>query len=256
VYRSKLDDPLEAARMLQDAFKVYSEASPLDAVRVMEQSVGMYSAKGNFRRAADLEVQLADVYDSKLEDRAKALQCLETAITWFTDERTPATANRERHKAGQLAASMGDYYKAVQIFVDGAEACQRMGESAKWSIPQFLLKAGSKSGPHNFFSRDCWVANAKLLVCQLATGDLVGTKKVLYQWHQMGEFGGSMQEQALQKITAAVEEEDPDSIPDPDTYRLNKRMRHFTGVYEILANVRQSWSPQIWTNGCCKCFGW
>jgi alpha-soluble NSF attachment protein len=200
----------------------------------MEQAVAMYSAKGNFRRAAALEVQLADVYDAKLEDGPKAIQCLETAITWFTDERTPATANRERHKAGQLAAAMGDYYKAVQLFVDGAEACQRMGESAKWSIPQFLLKAGSEFRSPPDFGGSLLIRAA---VCQLATGDLIGTKKVFGQWHQMGEFGGSTQEQALHKILAAVEEEDPDSIPDPETYRQNKGMRAATYVRPPLTCV-------------------
>jgi alpha-soluble NSF attachment protein len=90
VHERYLSDSLESAKLLQDAFKSYKEASPADAVRCLQRSCQLYTAKGNFRRAADLMSELAAVYETKLEDNSKALECLETAITWYTDEGIPA----------------------------------------------------------------------------------------------------------------------------------------------------------------------
>lgn len=81
-----LKDNFEAAKMLQDAFKSYRDVSPADSVRCLDQSIQLYSAKGNFRRAADLMVDMADIYETKLQDPAKGLKSLETAIMWYSDE--------------------------------------------------------------------------------------------------------------------------------------------------------------------------
>jgi alpha-soluble NSF attachment protein len=144
IHQNQLSDPQEAAKMLQDAYKSYKDESPSDAIRCLDRSIQLYTAKGNFRRAADMMCDLADTYEVKLEDFSKALQCLETAITWYTDENIPATANKYRQKAGQLAAVMGDYYKAVSLFVACAEAAASIGQTARFSIKTYLFKAGSK----------------------------------------------------------------------------------------------------------------
>ena len=74
---------------MQDAYKAYKDVSPQDAARVIDSSVKLYTAKGNFRRAADLIVDKADVEEA-MGDLPKALQSLETAIQWYTDENIPA----------------------------------------------------------------------------------------------------------------------------------------------------------------------
>ena len=129
--------------MLQDAFKSYRDVSPADAVRVLDASIKLYTAKGNFRRAADLMGDLGETYE-RMEDLPKALSCLETAITWYSDEGIHATANKARQKAGMLAAAMGDYYKAVGIFVAGAEASMSTGPTGRFIVKTYLFKAGSE----------------------------------------------------------------------------------------------------------------
>jgi tetratricopeptide (TPR) repeat protein len=86
---------------------------------------------------------LADMYE-KLENLPKSLECLETAIQWYKDEGIHATANKARQKAGQLAAMLGDYYKAVNIFVTGAEASLSTGPTGRFIVKTYLFKAGSK----------------------------------------------------------------------------------------------------------------
>jgi alpha-soluble NSF attachment protein len=85
----KHGDPNEAARYYTDAFKSYKEVAPNDAVRCIGKSVQLYSQKGNFRRAADLQSELSEMFE-RLEDLPRALQAAETAVTWYNDENIPA----------------------------------------------------------------------------------------------------------------------------------------------------------------------
>jgi hypothetical protein len=47
---SQLNEPVEGARLLQDAFKSYREVSPGDAERCLGEAIKIYTGKGNFRR--------------------------------------------------------------------------------------------------------------------------------------------------------------------------------------------------------------
>jgi alpha-soluble NSF attachment protein len=204
-----MSDPLESAKMLQDAFKSYRDISPPDAVRVLDASIRLYTQKGNFRRAADLMCDLGDTYE-KMEDVSKALECLETAITWYTDEGIHATANKARQKAGMLAAVKGDYYKAVGIFVKGAEASMSTGPTGRFIVKTYLFKAGSE------LLLDCEqgrkYANTDI-VCQLGTGDVVGTKKALESWNQLDRgFDGEREGRFIRDLTEALEAQEPDKV--------------------------------------------
>jgi hypothetical protein len=46
--------------------------------------------------------------------------------------------------AGKLAALEGDYYKAVGIFVTGAEASLAGAPTGRFNVKTYLFKAGSK----------------------------------------------------------------------------------------------------------------
>ena len=56
-----------------------------------------------------------------------------------------STANKARQTAGKLAALEGDYYKAVGIFVTGAEASLAGAPTGRFNVKTYLFKAGSKS---------------------------------------------------------------------------------------------------------------
>ena len=86
---------------------------------------------------------MGDPYES-IGNLDQALESYDTAITWLTDEGIPATANKVRLKAGQIAAKKGDYYKAVSLFVKGAEESLKTGPTGRFIVKSYLFKAGSK----------------------------------------------------------------------------------------------------------------
>jgi len=133
-------------------------------------------------------VDMGDIYETKLQDPSKALQSLETAITWYTDEGIQATANKARTKAGQLAALQGDFYKAVGLFVAGAEASASSGPTGRFIVKTYLFKAG---------------------VCQLATGDLVGSKKAIEGWNELDRgFSQEREGRFLTDLLESMESQD------------------------------------------------
>jgi len=191
IHQRHLSDPVEAAKMLQDAYKSYKDISPQDATRVLDQSIRIYTAKGNFRRAADLMCDLADVYE-KQQNLEKALQCLETAITWYSDENIQATANKSRQKAGQYAAELKQWYKAVTIFTDGAKASLSTGPTGRFIVKTYLFKAG---------------------ICQLATGDVIGMQNALESYTQLDRgFENEREGRTLRMFVDAMEKQDPEGF--------------------------------------------
>ena len=90
VQRDKLNEPDDAANSLQEAFKVYKKTDPEDAARVLAQAINHYTSKGNFRRAATHQQNLAEVYEVEIGDTKRALSAYETAAEWFENDNAEA----------------------------------------------------------------------------------------------------------------------------------------------------------------------
>ena len=93
--------------------------------------------------------------------RKKSVACSVMLLT-----RIHSTANRARQTAGKLAALEGDYYKAVSIFIKGAEASLAGAPTGRFNVKTYLFKAGSKFAPYMV----CDLRLTLDTVCQLATG--------------------------------------------------------------------------------------
>ncbi len=78
------------ANTLTEAFKVYRKECPQDAVRVLAQAIQHYTLKGNFRRAATHQQNLAEVYEMEIGDQKKALEAYETAAGWYESDNAEA----------------------------------------------------------------------------------------------------------------------------------------------------------------------
>lgn len=52
-------------------------------MRVLKQAISHYTGKGNFRRAAQYQQNLAEVYEQELGDQKQALGAYEVAGGWF-----------------------------------------------------------------------------------------------------------------------------------------------------------------------------
>lgn len=73
-----------------DAFKAYRKEDPQAAVRCLNFAIDRYCAKGNFRRAATQKEQLADVFETELQDTKSALEAYETAAGWYEGDNANA----------------------------------------------------------------------------------------------------------------------------------------------------------------------
>jgi alpha-soluble NSF attachment protein len=76
-----LKEPDDAANTYVDAFKVYRQESPEEAIRCLEVSIQQYCSKGNFRRAAQHKESMGDVLETQIGDIKRALDCYELAVS-------------------------------------------------------------------------------------------------------------------------------------------------------------------------------
>lgn len=87
---NNLKEPDDAANTFVDAFKVYKQESPEDAVRVLDFSIQQYCKKGNFRRAAQHKENLGEVLETQIGDTKRALEAYELAAGWYESDNASA----------------------------------------------------------------------------------------------------------------------------------------------------------------------
>lgn len=129
------------ANTLTEAFKVYRKTDPEDAVRCLSTAIQHYTQRGNFRRAATHQNNLAEVYEIEIGDQKKALEAFETSATWFESDGAEALANKLWLKTADIAALEGDYSKATDQFEKVAKTSIN-NNLMRWSVKDYLLKAG------------------------------------------------------------------------------------------------------------------
>ena len=193
IQSSKLSEPDDMANTLTEAFKVYRKDSPQDAARVLTTAIAHYTSKGNFRRAATHQQNLAEVYELEIGDQKKALEAYETAGQWFESDNAEALANKLYLKVADLAALEGDYQNSVSKF-EGVAKSSLNSNLMKWSVKDYFLKAG---------------------ICHLASGDLVATNRALEMYRDLdNSFGGTRENMLLTDLAAAVQEGDQEQFAD------------------------------------------
>lgn len=86
----QLNEPDDAANTLTEAFKAYRKTDPEDAARVLKQAINHYTLKGNFRRAATHQQNLAEVYELEIGDQKRAVEAYDVAGGWFESDNAEA----------------------------------------------------------------------------------------------------------------------------------------------------------------------
>jgi len=193
IQTKNLNEPDDAANSLTEAFKVYRKTDPIDATRVLSSTIQHYISKGNFRRAATHQQNLAEVYEVEIGDTKKALEAYEKAAEWFESDNAEALANKHYLKVADLAAVEGDYYKAIGHFEKIAKSSIN-NNLMKWSVKDYLLKAG---------------------ICHLATNDLVAINRALEGYREIDpSFVSTREHQLLVDLTQTIEQGDQEAFTD------------------------------------------
>ncbi|KAK5045915.1 hypothetical protein LTR84_008701 [Exophiala bonariae] len=193
IQQTKLNEPDDMANTLTEAFKVYRKDSPQDAARVLTTAIGHYTSKGNFRRAATHQQNLAEVYEMEIGDQKKALQAYETAAQWYESDNAEALANKLYLKVADLAALEGDYQNAINKLETVAKTSLN-NNLMRWSVKDYFLKAG---------------------ICHLAAGDQVATRRALDQYRELdNSFASTRENMLLTDLVGCVEEGDQEGFAD------------------------------------------
>ena len=90
IQTKNLNEPDDAANTLQEAYKVYRKSDPQDAARCLQQAISHYTSKGNFRRAATQQQNLAELYEVEVGDMKAAVDAYDTAAGWFESDHAEA----------------------------------------------------------------------------------------------------------------------------------------------------------------------
>ena len=90
IQTKNLNEPDDAANSLTEAYKAYRKTDPEDAARVLSQAINHYTSKGNFRRAATNQQNLAEIYEVEIGDQKRALEAYDVAAGWFEADHAEA----------------------------------------------------------------------------------------------------------------------------------------------------------------------
>ena len=218
IQQSQLKEPDDMANTLTEAFKVYRKDAPNDAARVLSSAIQHYTSKGNFRRAATHQQNLAEVYEMEIGDQKKALEAYDTAAQWFESDNAEALANKLYLKVGDLAALEGDFRRAIEKFETVAKSSLN-NNLMRWSVKDYFLKAG---------------------ICHLAAGDLVATKRALEQYRELdNSFSQTRENMLLTDLVGAVEEGDQDAFSDK-LYQFDQLSKLDKWKTSLLLKVKNS----------------
>ena len=88
----KTDERDDAANTLVEAYKSYRRTDAADAARVLKQAIGLFTGKGNFRRAAGYQFNLAELYEAETElfNPEDALEAYDAAGEWYASDQADA----------------------------------------------------------------------------------------------------------------------------------------------------------------------
>ncbi|CCH42269.1 Beta-soluble NSF attachment protein [Wickerhamomyces ciferrii] len=129
----------EGAQVLVDAFKSYKVEDPASAAKVLEKSIEHFTLRGQFRRAANYKMDLAQIYEEELFDIEKALSSYQDAGDWFESDSAQALANKAFLKAADLNALSGNYIPATEIYKKIVKNAANNNLS-RWSLKDYFVK--------------------------------------------------------------------------------------------------------------------
>ncbi|BGO93341.1 hypothetical protein NBRC10512_000076 [Rhodotorula toruloides] len=187
----KNDEKDDAANDFWTASKSYKKSHPELAVAALQRTIQLYKEKGRFRQAADRHKEIAAILQQEGGDMAGALEAYEAAGNIYSNEDATASANACYKEAAEIAATLGQYPRAIEHFEKVAQ--QSLGSAlTRYGVKEHYLKAGM-----------CW----------LATGDVVSTKRAIDNYTSADpSFATTRECQFLNGITEAFDAGDAEGF--------------------------------------------
>lgn len=181
----------ESARKLLSAASCLKKCNPLKAVQTIESALDVLLHSGRFHLAASHEKEVAELYETQLDDPQNAIKYYERAAERYAGEDSSAMAQNCRLKAASLAALSGFPDKAALIYEDAASESVS-DQLRKYSVRDYLLRAG---------------------ICRLAGEDRVAAKRCIDGYPAIdASFGSTREFKLLTDILTALDGDDMEAF--------------------------------------------
>jgi len=183
----RLNNKYDAAGVYVKASGMMKKESVPIAIELLHLAIELYVDEGRFLMAAKHHIDLAELYEEE-NDFVRAKQEYRTGAEYYEDEGNPATGRKSLLKVAEIAATMGEYPEAIEIF----ETVGR--DSLSNELTQFSAKK-------HFFAAGLSV---------MCTLDTVAIKRALDNYSSIcNDFARSVEYNLLEGCVEAMEEVDP-----------------------------------------------
>ncbi|KAL6947489.1 hypothetical protein ACO0RG_000063 [Hanseniaspora osmophila] len=181
----------EAGNTFVEAFKMLKSFEPSKAAESLDKAISIFTAKtGQFRRAANYQFDLGELYETSLNDFPKAIAAYEAAGEWYGQDSATSLSNKSYLKCADLKALDNQFFEAVQIYNKVVENSLGNRLSA-WSLKEYYLKIG---------------------LCHLAATDAVAAKKTLQDAQRNTDDPNCREYQLLSTLIDCYNEQDAEKL--------------------------------------------
>lgn len=180
-------EPDEGARKLLNAASCYKKCDVPLAIETIERALEVLLRGGRFHLVAAQEKEIAELYETQLDDSTQAIRYYERAAERYAGEDSQSISQTCRLKAASLAALTGDVVKAARVYEDisGASVSDPIRQ---YTVKDHLFRAG---------------------LCRLADEDRVAARRAIEGYPAIDiSFGSGKESTLLITLLDALEAED------------------------------------------------
>lgn len=217
----------DQANHLIEAYKCFKGVSPKEAIEALSQAIEIFlTQNGQFRRAANFTMDLAELYESN-DEPEKAVESYEQAGDYFSTDHAEALSSKAYLKCADLSALHGKYQKAIELY--NIVIKNLLGNNlAKWNLKEYFLKSvlcslclddviEAEKRMHEFASEEpSWPSTREYKLVEnilnaIQEGDVQAYSDRVYEFDQFSKLD-KLKTQLLLKIKNSVVEKDDDDL--------------------------------------------
>ncbi|KAH6610202.1 vesicular-fusion sec17 [Trichoderma cornu-damae] len=220
VREKSLKELTDAADSYVEASDAYRKDDPEAAIRCREKAfflIQQSTSESKQTRMSRVKEVLGQIYEHDLKDLKRAREAYKEAAERLPKARE-LNANKLWTQYADLAALDEDYYVAIETY-DRIIGSMLGNGTMKWSLSTYCFKAG---------------------ICNLATGDLVGTRRAIESYRQKdGEFSSQYKYKLIEDLCNAIEAHSQDQFTEI-LFQFDRTSRLEPWMTAILVKVKNS----------------
>ncbi|KAL7944388.1 vesicle fusion protein [Trichoderma barbatum] len=220
VREKNLKELTDAADSYVEASDAYRRDDPEAAIRCRERAFALIqqsTSESKQTKMSRVKEILGQIYEHDLKDLKRAREAYKEAAERLPKARE-LNANKLWTQYADLAALDGDYYVAIETYDRIINSMLGNG-TMKWSLSTYCFKAG---------------------ICNLATGDMVGTRRALESYRQKdGEFSSQYKYKLIDDLCNAIEAHSQDEFSEL-LFQFDRTSRLEPWMTAILIKVKDS----------------